>query len=110
MDLIFQEGFRLWVEKYGRHDWTRTSDLYRVKGAVNVLTTTYMVADARPSVATSGKNAHIRHAEKSFALNVRDYLTTPSECDNKQRRGDGVSFENSGQNSKKISIRGSTGL
>jgi hypothetical protein len=29
-------------EKYGRHDWTRTSDLYRVKGARNSLTTTYM--------------------------------------------------------------------
>jgi len=29
-----------------------------------------------------------------------DYLTTYSEYDNKQRREDGVSFKNSGQNSK----------
>lgn len=28
----FLEGLRQLIEGYGRHDWTRTSDLYRVKG------------------------------------------------------------------------------
>jgi hypothetical protein len=47
-------------------------------------------------------------SKRRFPRNFADYLTSSNEYDNKQRREDGVSFENSGQ-LQQIVDRASTG-
>src|ERR1035441_4007873 len=37
------------IDKYGRHDWTRTSDLFRVKAAMITVSTTYKWVRELPS-------------------------------------------------------------
>src|ERR1035438_85338 len=37
------------IDKYGRHDWTRTSDLFRVKAAMITVSTTYKRVRELPS-------------------------------------------------------------
>jgi hypothetical protein len=54
---IFEWGFGQLIERNGRHEETRTPDLYRVKGAVIFLTTTYMVAGDCLAPATPSKTA-----------------------------------------------------
>src|SRR5438034_7981800 len=44
-----------------------------------------------------------RLAKRSFCPHLADYLTTSNECDNKQRRRDGVFCENSGHHSTSAS-------
>jgi hypothetical protein len=54
--MCYQRGWELYrylYERYGRHEETRTPDLYRVKGASNTFTTTYMVpGDCQVPAAT----------------------------------------------------------
>ncbi len=39
------------LDKYGRHDWIRTSDLFRVKAATIAFSTTYKWVRELPSTA-----------------------------------------------------------